>query len=416
MTYAASRDADHESNWPRGSYLGRLSAPALEDLLTLGRPRRFAARDLLVRQGDTDRHSLLLSSELRWFPNRVGLDMAFFVDMGKVAPFRSGLTLNDLKKDYGIGVRFHTPAATALRLDANVSDPIPYYMLMLDRVRELTDEFDILHFHIDQFHFPLFRPIAHRTVTTLHGRQDLHDLKPLYVGFSDMPLVAISNAQREPIAKANFVATVHHGIPVHLLKPTYDRGQYVAFLGRISPEKRPDRAIRLAQALGIPIKIAAKIDKVDEAYFRATIAPLFNQPGVEYVDEIDERAKSVFLGQASALLLPVDWPEPFGLSMIEAMACGTPVLAFRCGSVPEIIDPGVTGHIVRTMDEAIRMLPQVLALDRRAVRQRFELRFSATRMAKDYVQVYRSLLKRPPLTERAAVISRLDPDLGKGMN
>ena len=305
---------------------------------------------------------------------------------------------------------------TALRLDANVSDPTPYYMLMLDRVREFADEFDILHFHIDQFHFPLFRPIAHRTVTTLHSRQDLHDLKPLYVGFSDMPLVAISNAQREPIAKANFVATVHHGIPVQLLKPTYDRGQYVAFLGRISPEKRPDRAIQIARALDIPIKIAAKIDKVDEAYFRTTIAPLFNQPGVEYVGEIDERAKSVFLCGASALLFLVDWPEPFGLSMIEAIACGTPVLAFHCGSVPEIIDPGVTGHVVRTMDEAIRMLPQVLALDRRTVRQRFEQRFSATRMAKDYVQVYRSLLKRPPLTERAAVISRLDAGQEKGMN
>jgi glycosyltransferase involved in cell wall biosynthesis len=303
-----------------------------------------------------------------------------------------------------------------LRLDANVRDPIPYYMLMLDRVRELADEFDILHFHIDQFHFPLFRPIAHRTVTTLHGRQDLHDLKPLYVGFCDMPLVAISNAQRKMIANANFVATVHHGIPVHLLKPTYNRGQYVAFLGRISPEKRPDRAIRIAQALDIPIKIAAKIDKVDEAYFRATIAPLFNQPGVEYVGEIDERAKSAFLGAASALLFPVDWPEPFGLSMIEALACGTPVLAFRCGSVPEIIDPGVTGQIVRTMDEAIKVLPQLLALDRRTVRQRFEQRFSATRMAKDYVQVYRSLLKRPLLTERAAVMSRLEPDLEKGMN
>jgi glycosyltransferase involved in cell wall biosynthesis len=305
----------------------------------------------------------------------------------------------------------------ALRLDANVSDPIPYYMLMLDRVSQLADEFDILHFHIDQFHFPLFRPIAHRTVTTLHGRQDLPDLKPLYIGFSEMPLVSISNAQREPIAKANFVATVHHGIPVRLLKPTYKpRGGYVAFLGRISPEKRPDRAIRIAQALGIPIKVAAKIDKVDEAYFRAMIAPLFNQPGVEYVGEIDERTKSDFLGEASALLFPVDWPEPFGLSMIEAMACGTPVLAFRCGSVPEIIDPGVTGHIVRTMDQAIRILPQVLALDRRVVRRRFEKRFSATRMAKEYVQVYRSLLKRGSLTERSVVISRLEPDLEKGMN
>ena len=304
----------------------------------------------------------------------------------------------------------------ALRLDANVSDPIPYYMLMLDRVRELADDFDILHFHIDQFHFPLFRPIAHRTVTTLHGRQDLHDLKPLYVGFSEMPLVAISNAQREPIAKANFVATVHHGIPVHLLQPTYNRGRYVAFLGRISPEKRPDRAIQIAQALDIPIKIAAKIDKVDEAYFRATIAPFFNQRGVKYVGEIDERAKSAFLGGASALLFPVDWPEPFGLSMIEAMACGTPVLAFHAGSVPEIIDPGVTGHIVRTMDEAVAKLPRVLALDRRTVRQRFEQRFSATRMAKDYVQVYRSLLNQPPLMERAAAMSRLEPDLEKGMN
>jgi len=298
---------------------------------------------------------------------------------------------------------------TALRLDGNIRDPISYYMLMLDRVRELADEFDVLHFHIDQFHFPLFRPIANRTVTTLHGRQDLPDLKTLYAGFRDMPLVSISNAQRKPIPNANFVATVYHGLPLHLLNPTYKgSGRYVAFLGRISPEKRLDRAIRIAQALGIPIKIAAKIDKVDKAYFREMIAPLLNQSGVEYVGEIDQRAKSAFLGEASALLFPIDWPEPFGLSMIEAMACGTPVLAFRCGSVPEIIDPGVTGLIVRTMAEAMRMLPQVLAFDRRTVRQRFEQRFSATRMAEDYIQVYRSVLKRPSLTERAAVVSRLE--------
>ena len=305
----------------------------------------------------------------------------------------------------------------ALRLDANVRDPIPYYMLMLDRVRELVDEFDILHFHIDQFHFPLFRPIAQRTVTTLHGRQDLHDLKPLYVGFSEMPLVTISNAQRKPIPNANFVATVYHGIPAQLLKPNYrPRGNYLAFLGRISPEKRPDRAIRIARALEIPLKIAAKVDKVDEAYFREKIVPLLNQPGVEFIGEIDERAKSEFLGDAAALLFPVDWPEPFGLSMIEAMACGTPVLAFRCGSVPEIVDHGVTGLIVGTMDEAIRMLPQVLALDRRAVRQRFDLRFSAARMARDYVHVYRSLLKRAALPERDAAVPRLQPELEKGMN
>jgi glycosyltransferase involved in cell wall biosynthesis len=305
----------------------------------------------------------------------------------------------------------------ALRLDANVKDPIPYYMLMLDRVREMADEFDILHFHIDQFHFPLFRPIAQRTVTTLHGRQDLHDLKPLYVGFSDMPLVSISNSQRKPIANANFAATVYHGLPAQTLKPNYKpSGDYVAFLGRISPEKRPDRAIRIAPALGLRIKIAAKIDKVDEAYFREHIASLFNLPGVEYIGEIDERSKSEFLGEASALLFPIDWPEPFGLSMIEAMACGTPVLAFRCGSVPEIIDPGVTGLIVDSMDEAIRVMPQVLALDRRAVRQKFEQRFSASRMAKDYVQVYRSLIKQQALPERDAPVSRRQPELEQGMN
>jgi glycosyltransferase involved in cell wall biosynthesis len=305
----------------------------------------------------------------------------------------------------------------ALRLDANVRDPIPYYMLMLDRVRELADEFDILHFHIDQFHFPLFRPIAQRTVTTLHGRQDLHDLRPLYIGFSDMPLVSISGAQRKPVPNANFVATVHHGLPTQLLQPTYrPRGGYVAFLGRISPEKRPDRAIAIARALKIPIRIAAKVDKVDEAYFCQTIAPLLDDPGVEFVGEIDERSKSEFLGDADALLFPIDWPEPFGLSMIEAMACGTPVLAMGCGSVPEIVDHGVTGLIVDSVEEAMQALPRVMALDRHAVRQRFEQRFTAARMAKDYVQVYRSLLKPQSLRPRITSAPKLLRELEQGMN
>jgi glycosyltransferase involved in cell wall biosynthesis len=305
----------------------------------------------------------------------------------------------------------------ALRLDANVRDPIPYYMLMLDRVREYADEFDILHFHIDQFHFPLFRPMANRTVTTTHGRQDLPDLKALYVGFADMPLVSISDSQRRPMPHANFVATVHHGIPSHLHKPTYQpHGGYVAFLGRISPEKRPDRAIRIARALGIPLKIAAKVDKVDEAYFREKIAPLIVEPGVEFIGEINERAKTEFLGQARALLFPIDWPEPFGLSMIEAMACGTPVLAFRCGSVPEVIEQGVTGFIVDNVGEAVRMLPQVLALDRRAIRRRFEERFTATRMAKNYLQVYHSLLEQPSVSDRDATAPLLRPVLEKVMN
>jgi glycosyltransferase involved in cell wall biosynthesis len=296
-------------------------------------------------------------------------------------------------------------ASVALRLDSNVRDPIPYYMLMLDRVRRLAEEFDILHFHIDQFHFPLFAQIADRTVTTLHGRQDLPDLKPLYVGFSEMPLVSISNDQRRPIAKANFVATVHHGIPTSLHTPIYNpRGGYVAFLGRISPEKRVDRAIRIARTLGIPLKIAAKVDKVDEVYFREQIAPLLGDPGVEFIGEINERSKTKFLGEARALLFPIDWPEPFGLVMIEAMACGTPVLAFRQGSASEVIDQGVTGAIVDTVDEAVLMLPRVMELDRRAVRRRFEQRFSSTRMAEDYVAVYRSLLERPSISERDTTV------------
>jgi glycosyltransferase involved in cell wall biosynthesis len=305
----------------------------------------------------------------------------------------------------------------ALRLDPNVRDPIPYYMLMLDRVNELADDFDILHFHIDQFHFPLFRPIAQRTVTTTHGRQDLPDLRPLYFGFSDMPLVSISDAQRLPIANANFVATIYHGIPVDLHKPTYrPRGGYLAFLGRISPEKRPDRAIAIARAAGIPLKIAAKVDKVDEAYFRDKIEPLLDQPGIEFIGEIDERAKTEFLGDASALLFPIDWPEPFGLSMIEAMACATPVLAFRRGSVPEIIDRGVTGLTVDDVEEAVQVLPQLLSLDRRTVRQRFEERFSATRMAKDYLSVYRALLERPMLPESEAARLMLQPRVKEELN
>jgi glycosyltransferase involved in cell wall biosynthesis len=308
-------------------------------------------------------------------------------------------------------------ASMALRLDGNVRDPNPYYMLMLDRVRQLAEEFDILHFHIDQFHFPLFAQMADRTVTTLHGRQDLPDLKPLYLGFSQMPLVSISNDQRGPIANANFVGTVHHGLPENLHNPIYNpRGGYVAFLGRISPEKRPDRAIRIARTLGIPLKIAAKVDKIDEAYFREKIVPLLNDPGVEFIGEINERSKAEFLGEAQALLFPIDWPEPFGLVMIEAMACGTPVLAFRRGSVSEIIDQGVTGAIVDTMEEAVRMLPQVLAFDRRAVRRRFEQRFSSARMATDYVALYRSLLKRTSISERETTVPRPRPVLEKKLN
>ena len=280
----------------------------------------------------------------------------------------------------------------ALRLDPAVRDTIPHFLLMLDKVRERADEYDILHFHIDMFHFPLFRPLAARTLTTLHGRQDLADLKPFYSRFAEMPLVSISNDQRKPLPQANFVATIHHGIPADLHRPSFEQGSYLAFLGRISPEKRPDRAIKMARAAGIPLRIAAKVDKVDEDYFRNDILPLIDGPGVEFIGEISEREKTKFLGEAAALLFPVDWPEPFGLVMIEAMACGTPVLAFRCGSVPEVIEDGITGKVVDSEKEAIAALPAILSYDRRAVRQRFEQRFTAASMAKNYVSTYRRLL------------------------
>jgi glycosyltransferase involved in cell wall biosynthesis len=283
----------------------------------------------------------------------------------------------------------------ALRLDAAVSDVVPYYMLMLDKVRSHAAEFDVLHFHIDHFHFPIFRHLPIPSLTTLHGRQDHRDCLPFFAGFSDMPLISISDAQRAPLQHANFSATIHHGLPQNLHEANYrPRGGYLAFVGRISPEKGPVDAIRIAQSLGIPLKIAAKVDKLDESYFREVLQPMLSADGVEFIGEISEKQKGPFLRDATALLFPICWPEPFGLVMIEAMACGTPVLAYRAGAVPEVIDEGVTGMIVDNIDQARIALVQVAALDRRRVRRRFEERFTARRMANDYVRVYRSLIHR----------------------
>jgi glycosyltransferase involved in cell wall biosynthesis len=306
----------------------------------------------------------------------------------------------------------------ALRLDPTVRDTIPYFMLMIDKVRERAEDFDVLHFHIDMFHFPLFRALAARTLTTLHGRLDLGDLKPFYRHFSDVPLVSISHDQRKPLPHANYVATVLHGIPAGLHRPSFEPGGYVAFLGRISPEKRPDRAIRIARAAGIPLKIAAKVDRVDEEYFRTEILPLIDGPGVEFIGEINEREKTKFLGEAAALLFPVDWPEPFGLVMIEAMACGTPVLAFRCGSTPEVIEDGVTGKVVDSEEEAIAALPDIMSYDRRAVRRRFEEKFTATRMARDYVSTYRKLSRSHATNDKAQIALPRHVNLknGNGLN
>ncbi len=292
----------------------------------------------------------------------------------------------------------------ALRTNPAVRDAIPYYMMLIDRVRALAHDFDVLHFHIDQFQFPMFRAIAGRTVTTLHGRQDLPDLQALYMAFPEMPLVSISDSQRQSIRSANFAGTVLHGLPLAMHRPTLDtRGAYLAFIGRISQEKRVDRAIEIATRAGLPLKIAAKVDRADEAYFRE-IEPLLSSPGVEFIGEIDERSKTRFLGDAAALLFPIDWPEPFGLVMIEAMACGTPVLAFRKGSVPEIIDPGLSGHIVDSVEEAVATLPATLALDRRGVRRTFERRFSAARMAADYVKIYESMQSCGDDEDQAATV------------
>jgi glycosyltransferase involved in cell wall biosynthesis len=291
----------------------------------------------------------------------------------------------------------------ALRLDHAVSDPVPYYMLMLDKVRSHAAQFDVLHFHIDHFHFPVFRHQPIPALTTLHGRQDLRDSLPFYAGFSDMPLVSISDAQRTPLPHANFVATVHHGLPRDLHEASYHpKGGYLAFIGRISPEKNPTDAIRIAESLGLPLKIAAKVDKVDEAYFREVVEPLLSTPGVEFIGEIAEREKGDFLRDALALLFPINWPEPFGLVMIEAMACGTPVLAYRAGAVPEVVEHGVTGLIVDNIDQARVALVQAISMDRRKIRRRFEERFTARRMANDYVRIYRNFVRHASRPTRDA--------------
>jgi glycosyltransferase involved in cell wall biosynthesis len=281
----------------------------------------------------------------------------------------------------------------ALRLNPVVRDPLPYYLIMLDEVRRRAESFDVLHFHIDLLHFPLIREYAGRTVTTLHGRLDLPDLVPFYGVFGDVPVVSISDHQRRPLPPVNWVGTVHHGLPRDLL-PFNPRpaGAYLAFLGRISPEKRPDLAIQIALRAGMPLKIAAKIDRVDQAYWTEVIKPLVDaHRDVEFLGEIGEREKGDFLGDARALLFPIDWPEPFGLVTIEAMACGTPVIAFRRGSVPEVIEEGVTGFIVDDADAAVQSVARIDALSRTEIRGCFERRFTAERMAGEYVAIYHQL-------------------------
>ncbi len=282
---------------------------------------------------------------------------------------------------------------SALRLEPRCETPLPHYMRMFEEVRRRRRDFDLAHFHIDYLHFPLMREMRLPHVTTVHGRQDLWDLKPLFAEYDDMPLISISESQRSPVGRANWVGTVYHGLPRALLPFSPKGGEYLAFIGRISAEKRVDRAIEIATRAGRELVIAAKIDKADRDYFETDIKPLLNTPNVRYIGEVNDREKAELLGGALALLFPIDWPEPFGLTMIEAMSCGTPVIGWHCGSVPEIISDGVSGRIVESVYEAVAAVDEVRAFDRRLVRDCFEHRFSVERMASDYTAVYETLVE-----------------------
>ena len=285
----------------------------------------------------------------------------------------------------------------SLRLAPGCVDPLAHHVMLVERVLDEKNNFDLIHFHIDYLHYPRSRSADVATLTTLHGRLDIPDLVPLYRRFRDVAVVSISESQREPLPWLNWQATVYHGLPVESLEFRPTPGKYLAFLGRISPEKGLDVAIAIARQAGVELKIAAKIDRVDQAYFDTVIKPLLDGPGVEFVGEIGHADKSEFLGGAMALLTPVQWPEPFGLVMIEAMACGTPVIGFPRGSVPEIVEDGVSGFIVRGVQEAARVVKAVPALSRRRCREYFERRFSATRMCEDYLTVYDRLLDTHPV-------------------
>jgi glycosyltransferase involved in cell wall biosynthesis len=283
----------------------------------------------------------------------------------------------------------------ALRLDGAVRDPNALHIVMLERVRRKCDdeEFDFLHFHLDYYPFSLFQRQPTPFLTTLHGRLDLPEHQPVFHVFK-APVISISNAQRRPVPQANWLRTIHHGLPQDLLTPQPVKPSYLGVLGRIAPEKGVDRAIKIATRCGIPLKIAAKVDRADQDYYDELIKPLIeNNPLVDYIGEISDREKSDFLSGAIGLLVPIDWPEPFGLVMIEAMACGTPVIAFNRGSVAEIVDDGVTGFVVEDEISAVAAVDRLASLDRAEIRKVFEQRFTARRMALDYLAAYRSLME-----------------------
>jgi glycosyltransferase involved in cell wall biosynthesis len=294
-------------------------------------------------------------------------------------------------------------AHEGLRL-AGIREHVAHHLAMLEEVRSRAHEFDVIHFHVDLLQHAFFRDMAHKCVTTLHGRLDLPDSMPVFRTFPEMPLVSISDSQRAPMPpNANWLATVHHGLPPTVCPFGVGGGEYLAFLGRISPEKRPDRAIEMAKLAGVPLKIAAKVDIADRGYFEEVVEPLLDHPLIEFIGEIDERTKWDFLGRALALLFPIDWPEPFGIVMIEAMSAGTPVIAWDAGSVPEVVEDGVSGVIVRFLEDAPMAVARARRLRRTDVRRSFASRFTAARMAAGYLAAYRQLLEGSEMPESAAV-------------
>ena len=337
------------------------------------------------RYGGTERIVSYLTEELV----RAGHDVTLFA---------SGDSLT--------AARLEPMCAEGLRLAQGAVDPVVFHILMLEEVRRRAAEFDVLHVHLDLLHYPMLRQHSARCLTTLHGRLDQPFAPKLYQTFDDYGLVSISDHQRTPLPPVNWAATVHHGLPKDLLPFRAKPEGYLAFLGRISPEKRPDRAIAIAARAGLRLKIAAKVDRADAEYWEQKIRPLVNNnPNVEFIGEITEREKADFLGNAAALLFPIDWPEPFGLVMIEAMSCGTPVIAFGCGSVPEVVDNGASGFIVSSVKEAAERVEDAVRLDRAAIRRIFEKRFSAERMARDYVSIYRRMAEPTPLKPRLKLVN-----------
>jgi glycosyltransferase involved in cell wall biosynthesis len=310
--------------------------------------------------------------------------------------------------DSHTSARLQAIVPAALRLSPEKRDPLPWHMMQLAQVSSVAENFDIIHFHTDFLHFPLWRKMRTPHVTTLHGRLDLPDLKPLFTEFRDMPVISIADHQRAPLPMAHWTDTVYNGIPVDLYDFQAEAGDYLAFLGRISPEKGAEAAIEIALRADMPLKMAAKIDVVDREYFEARIRPRLDHPLIEYIGEVDERGKNELLGGAKALIFPIAWPEPFGLVMIEAMACGTPVIAYRRGSVAEVMKDGVTGYIVESEEQAVSAIDRIERIDRGVCRSYFEHNFSSDRMARNYVNVYQKLILHQENTLPGAGTYRLD--------